>query len=868
MNRMEYEKGFGRQEDEASDALNERKGKWWKPIAAFGYQNGVPEERVPFYTAEVFEKVSFEGVDFEPEEGENRLFQVAANLLASYRTGSDGSLLKFEEDKEIHEWIQKLDSTQRLALVLFYFHGKSAQEIAALINQEPEAVNNSLSQSIMTLTGQLALDNELMTIKRLELANKSYLRIPFEIPEEMEHEEELQARVADLPPPAQIKPATAPTKKSKVFLVSAGIFLAGVIGATFLMEDPNSNTASPVAEAEDSDIVTDAMIDAWKEEYEKARESSPERLGVNPDAFDNFDYVKAADQQKNWTFSENTINELRDDPKEMQREVDLLLLKIETPKEMLVKLPSLFLMSDELEPVIENYENKTTELIYEGDQILREYEKELSDLKVNGEISPEKLLMEQEHMPEKVEKLIDSLPERGLSTAKHPADTRFILRRNMEVLYPMDQLQSNFGVEMLRFDPYFDEDGLLVSVDEMSYALPMTEYLLLEQEVGSEEFQKYAHVFQHSFWLLLKGDANQQVFDDKGVVKEKYQRAWKEIALGMENPLVFLLLPIVEEMEASGWTESISYDRLQYEDVMNVLLLEKEGQLAEMMPNGDVTIEAEMVRAEDFFTEEIETLYSSFVIDYERNRLKGASPLEVLRLFQYANQRKDPVAMWHLMSEGKPSLEEYTKFWRQQPDISEQIRYVEIAEESMQRRGRNLSIYPFISYLEEEPMMMYNPELVTIEDHIWEVTGHLYERYDLPQENGAFKAEVEKLYAAFALDFDEAKISSASPGEIGGLFLLAAEKKNYEMLKALSIGTEEPPVDIIEAQLASRGVPAFSEATVIKFFNEPVHGDLKDFSGGSLWFRGPADGSEEIFPNQINMVKTPAGWRMTDLTTY
>lgn len=868
MGAVQEEKKFRRQEDKVSDSLNDRKQKWWKPIAAFGYQNGVSEERVPFYTAAVFEKGFFKGADFESEEEGNRLFQIAAGLLASYRTNSDGSLLKFKEDKEVHDWIQELTSTQRLALVLFYFHGKSAQEIAALIDEEPEAVNNSLSQSIMALTGQLALENEHMTIKRLELANKSYLRIPFEIPEETEHKEELQAQETDLPTPAQIKPATAPTKKNKVFLVSAGIFLAGVIGATFLMEDPNSNTASTVAEAEDSDIVTDAMIDAWKEEYEKARESSPKRLGVDPETFDNFDYVKAADQQKNWTFSENTIQKLRDDPKEMQREVDLLLLKIETPKEMLAKLPSLFLMSDELEPVIENYENKTTELIYDGDQILREHEAELADLKVNGEISPEKLLMEQEDVPKKVKKLIDSLPERGLGTAKHPADTRFILRRNMEVLYPMDQLQSNFGVEMLRFNPYFDEDGLLVPVEEMSYALPVTEYLLLEQEVGSEEFQKYAHVFQHSFWLLLKGDANQQVFDDKGVVKENYQRAWNEIAQGMENPLIFLLLPIVEEMEASGWTESISYDRLQYEDIINALLLEMEGQLAGKLPNGDITIEAEMVTAEEFFGAEIETLYTSFIIDYDRNRLKGASPLEVFRLFQYANQQKDPVTMWHLMSEGKPSLEEYTKFWRQQPDMSEQIRFVEITEESMQRRGRNLYIYPFINHLEEEPMMMYNPELVTTKDHIWEVTGHLYERYDLPEEGSAYKSEVEKLYAAFAPDFDDAKISSASPGEIGGMFLLAAEKKNYEMVKALSAGTEEPPVNIIEAQLASRGVPAFSEATIIKFFNEPVHGDAKDFSVGSLWFQGAEDGSAEMFPNQINMVKTPAGWRMEDLTTY
>lgn len=862
------EKEFRGHEDEVSKTVNDSKRKWWSSVAAFGYQNGVPEEQVPSYTEAVFGEFSLKDTDLEPEEEGNPLFQFAAGLLASYRTGSDGSLLKFEEDKEIHGWVQELEATQRLTLVLFYFHGKSAEEIAILVGKELEAVKKSLSESVMTLKRQLAMENESMVKKRLELANKSYLRIPFEIPEEGELDEGHAALENDVLMPAQTKPAAAPNKKTKVFLITAGIFLAGVVGATFLMEDPNSNVASPVVEAEESDIVTDAMIDAWKEEYEKARESSPERLGVEPEVFNTFEYVKKADQQKKWTFSENTIEKLRDDPKEMQREVDLLLLKIETPKGMLAKLPGLFLMSDELEPVIEDYEYKTTELIYEGDQILREYAPELADVKMNGEISPEKLLMEQENVPEPVRKLIDSLTERGLSAAKHPADDRFILRRNMEVLYPVDQMQGNFGVEALRFAPYFDEDGLLVSVEEMSYALPMLEYLLIEQEIGSENFQKYAHVFQHSFWLLLKGDANQQVFDEKGVVKEKYRRVWNEIAQGMENSLIFLLLPIVEEMEASGWTESISYDRLQYEDIINALLLEMEGQLAEKLPNGDIKIEAEMVTAEEFYGAEIETLYTSFVIDYDRNRLKGASPLEVFRLFQYANQQKDPVTMWHLMSEGKPSLEEYTMFWRQQPNMAEQIDFVEISKESMQRRGGNLFIYPFINHLKEEPMMMYNPELVTKKDHVWEVTGHLYERYDLPEKGSAYESEVQKLYAAFAPDFDDAKISSASPGEIGGMFLLAAEKKNYEMVKALSVGTEEPPVNIIEAQLASRGVPAFSEATIIKFFNEPVQGDAKDFSVGSLWFQGPAEESGEMFPNQINMVRTPAGWRMENLTTY
>lgn len=859
---MEQEEIF--QKAQAGDRLayKEWTEEWFKTIGIFGYQNGVSEASSAKYITAVFETFYSQMPKVRMHEAEICLFQIASSSTPRFRADSAGALLKFEEDIEAHRLLQDMEEKQRIPFILYYLHGKQMEEIALIVGEGGQEISETLNGSLASLTNKLGLDSESGTLKRLELLKKSYSRILFELEEAKPVEEEMP-----IPLKAEAKPAGA-DKKSKVLLWSAGVFLAGVIGASFFMDDPNSNIASPVAEAEESDTVTASMVEAWKEQYKKAKESSPERLGVNPEVFNELVYVKKADQQMKRTFSENNIEKLKNDPKQMQHEVNLLLLKIETPKEMLTMLPELYLISDELIPVMDGYANKTTELIHEGDQVLKEHESLLAEMTVNGEMSPKKLLAQPEGVPEEVKNLVSSISERGLTIAKHPTDDRFILRNNMDTLYMNDQLNVMYDFNLLRHVPHFDDEGLLVPVQEMAFALSMLELILLEDEVSSGKFEEYAHVFQHSLWLLMKGDENQQVFDEEGIVKEPYQLAWKELGQQTRNPLIYVMLPIIEEMEASGWTESASLDQLEYSTIMDALMLEKNGELAKKLPNDDVKIETQRVMAEDFFTPYIEELYFSFTAEFDKNLLKEVSPLDVYRMFQFANQQKNPEVMWHLMDENKPPFEEYKAGWRQQPHFAEEIRWMEISEDALNRFGKMLIVYPYISYLEEETIMSYQPELVMAKNHIWEVKSHLYEHYESAGAAGPFKEEVERLYAAFSSGLDDSALAAASPGEVGALFLLAVEKKNFDMVKALTLGEQKQPTDIMEAQLAARGVVGLSAIGILKFFSDPSHMMPNEMSSSSLWFKDASTNDSGIYGSQLSMVKTPEGWRMEDLSMY
>lgn len=862
---MDSEKGTGRLQSDNRQAFKEWTEKRLQAIGVFGYQNGISQtEFAPFLSA-VFDTFYARLPKAGICDAEVRLFQIASEAIPGYNGGNDGTLLKFQEDIEVHNRIQELAMEQRIPFVLHFLHGKDLEQTARIADRPATAVGFQLKDSLAFVAEGLGEDEQGI-VKRIELATKSYSRIPFEMNEEKQVVEEEGPSSSALVKP--VKPQ-AVDKKNKVLLIGASVFLAGVIGASFFLDDPNANVGQPQAEAEEGETVTAEMIEAWKEEYQEAKASSPEKLGMAQDVFENLRYVQEADQQLKWTFSKNNIEKLKDDPKEMEHQVNLLLLKIETPQTMLAMLPEMYLLHEEFVPMMEAYSLKTKELMYEGNQVLRQHEEELAGMTVNGELSPEKLMAQREGIPAEVKKLAGSIRERGLIIAKHPAKERFILRHNMESLYSNELMNTMmYDFNHLRYEPYFDEEGLLVPVMEMPYALSMLEQYVVHDDVSSEKFQEYAYMFQHSFWLLMKGDDNQQVFDENGKVKEAYQLAWKELGQQTLNPLIFVMLPIIEEMEESGWTESESYELLEYESIMEAVELEKEGELAAKLPNGDVKVEKQQVQAEEFFAQPIENLYAAFSAGYDEKLLKGASPLDVFRVFQFANQKKDIETMWHLMDDRKMPLEEYKLSWRQQPSFAEDIRWMEVAEENVNRIGKLLFVYPHISYIDEESIVSYHPELVMGEKGIWKVKSHLFERYEEAGALEAFKAKVERLYTAYSAGLDDGVIAAASPGEVGGLYLLAAEKKNFEMLKALSLGGQEQSPEIIEAQLKARGIAGLSAVGTLHFFNDPSYMMEQEMSTGSLWFSNTSDEGAGTYGSQLGMSKTPGGWRLEDLSMY
>ncbi|MDN7247202.1 RNA polymerase sigma factor [Planococcus shenhongbingii] len=846
-------------------------------IGRFGFQNGIPLAAASAYQGEVFRKIYTLLSDIQPEEAEKRLWQTAIKLLTGYREKTAESMeteaLRFEEDKETHEAIQGMDEQQRIPFLLVNFYGKSLWEVSGILGKPEQQIHESVIQAKAFLTHRLALQNDVQIEKRLEFIEKSYARIPFSLSESdfstNEQQEEIQIDAMD----ADGKRTAA--KRSTVLLAVAGIAMAGVVGASFLFDDPNPNINSP-ASVEADETVTAKMVEEWRAEFNDIRASSPARLGVDPEVYEQFAFVKEADALMKRTFKESNIEKMGNDKKKMQRQVDKLLLAIDTPNGMAMGVQDVFLTGEENLEFLYGYGAKTKELLISAEQVLVQHEEALAQVKFNGLLSAEKLMAQPKGLPVEVQGLLASLRERGLTVVKHPAEERFIVRRHPEALYSSDVMNQDYTANayfnLLANDPYFDDKGLLLPSEHMAQILSHMELNLVEAKTSSKLYQEFAFIFQHSFFLLLKGTEDQTIFDSHGVVKEEYQLAWKTFSTQAGNPLLYLMLPIVEEMEASGWTSSKSYDNLAYEDIMEAMEMEKKGLLAEKLPNGDVVVEKELVEIEHYDFEAMAKLYKSFSAGHDKNLLIGLAPLDTLILYQYANQQEDPVTMWNLMEDegAKPELEDYLRFWRKQPDFFAGMRWIEAGPENVHRIGKNLELFPYLNFFEENGPMQYMPGLVTSGKDLWLVKYHLYESYDLAEKGQSFTKKVESLYAEFSADLEEDILNVASPGEIGGMFLLAKEKDDVRTMSALYEDETQQAPEVLEAQIESRGVIGLSEANRVIFSMDSAnYGFIPNVETGILYFENQQPVESEPFNgNQLTMVKTEKGWKIGDLNMY
>lgn len=848
--------------------------KYQAEIGRFGFQNSISLELSGSYQVAVFREIYGALPGIKAHEAEQRLWQAAIEKLADFNKKTSNAktdVLRFEEDREMHAAIQELDEQHRVLLTLVYFIKKSPEEITELAGRTEQQIAIDIKAAQELLAQKLSLQSDVQTAQRLEFLGKSYARIPLPFPEGDLFLEDVPNHDSISAP--ELSQRSKVNKHTAGLLAVAGLFISGVIGASFLLNDPNPNITSST-EAAAAETVTDELVEAWESEYDAIRKSSPERLGIDPKTFEEFAYVKEADAARKRVLGKEMIKKMKNDPKELEREVNKLLLKIETPKGMELKFPEAFLKGGEVEAFLANYKLKTTELIEADAEIFERYSTELSKVRFNGEMSAEKLLANNEEFSEEIEKLLGGLREQSLTILKHPSEEQFIVRRNMETFYSNDTLnsylQSTNHFTLMMNEPYFDDQGLLMPIEGMSYSLMMMEETLLFEEYSSEIYENYVPIFMQSFWLTLKGSENQPVFDQNGVVKPEFQRAWKELALQTRNPMIYVLLPILDEMEASGWTASKSYDQLAYKDILTALELEKEGKLAEKLPYGNAKVETALIEMEHMDSAPIVQLYEKFSKNHDLKLLEGVPPLQIILLFDYANRLEDTVTMWHLLAEEeeKPELEEYTAIWRKMPSLKEEASYLEIAADSPYRVGSNVYVEPLINFKDEQRMWRQAQTLVASDNDTWLVRTQLYEGYDLADKEAPFIKKVESLYEEFSVHHNEGLLNRVSPAEIGGVYLLAREKGDAQTMMALSEeSVQKQTTETFEISLSGNYYPMFKELIYLNFsVDHYSYGYNDHLVKGLLTMDANTENGSEGF--QTNMVKTENGWRISDINPY
>ncbi|MGB6408499.1 MAG: hypothetical protein WBF39_13560, partial [Planococcus donghaensis] len=581
------------------------------------------------------------------------------------------------------------------------------------------------------------------------------------------------------------------------------------------------------------------------------------------------DYVERADEEMELVFSKEKVNSLKNNPLEMEASVNRLLRKIETPQGMVEALSRHSMLAAETEEFLIDYSVKTDELRRYVDELLIKYQSELKGIVVMEQLSSEKLMAQSHNYPEEVHLVAKALAEYNLMIIPHPNKERFRAIRSVNPLYGQNLINSDpYAFQYLSWlagDPYMDDSGFLWSLEQVTEQLLSMEQALLEEGIDSSLFDAVDVAYQQVFWQLVKGSENTMIFDENGTVKLEYRDAWNRIA--SSNPMAYIILPILKEMEASNWTASKSYDELEFHHLSDAVDMEKSGELANKLPNGNLAIEDELVDMKDFNYSRIKDLYNSFKTSYDLQLLAGVPPLDVLFMYHYANHIKDPKTQWYLIADSpfKPTLETYVQEWQPIPELTEKARWVELSAESFRQRIKEkVYIYPQVNMDEFEERM--DLLLVTEKDQIWQIDYRHFEDYDLLDANQQFVQRVENLYQAFAVDHEQKHLENAKPGEIAGVFFKAVEQQDIPTVKQLMLGLDMGDEEF-DTFFEMHNLRPFSELAQLTFKTHfaPFVSSGHD---GSVEIKYELKSHEGLFQQHFFMEKTKKGWRMANINNY
>ncbi|MFD1031995.1 RNA polymerase sigma factor [Metaplanococcus flavidus] len=798
-------------------------------IARLAYQAGLQNQQIDALQRDLIESINEKLETLVEEDAENTLYKNAVHLiekeLAESNNKSEGLSLKFEEDQETHKALLRLPLQERLAVILIHFHGKQLKDAAEILMSQETAVESDTLAGLEKIKNELAVESVPDAERRLVLLDKSYNRIEFSNAAEIIEIDKLQAAE---PEHAKESVQNKPEKKKTFALIAgASLFLTAVIGASLLFGDQPTVSQQADTSEENPTTVSKEMVKEWEAEFDEIRTTAPERLGLSPETFESLEYVQKADVLKDRTFSRQNVKQLQDDPERMQDQVDVLMLSIETPKGMLDFVENDQLNAAEISKFLVIYTEKTEQLMVIADNLLEKHKDELASAERDGGLAPDMLMNGRVDFPEEIENLTAALREHTLQYIPHPNVNRFRTVRDVNKFYEIRPFStdglSNYYMEVIRGAPYYDETGMLMPIEQLPFSITTMAGFLADPMLDPELKSKVEPLLANSFYAMVKGDFNTEVFDGDGVVKEEFRTAWDTSIQLAGNPVTFLLLPILEEFEASGWKESTHFDDLALSDILAAIEMERHGELEAKLPNGDMEIESAFLQLNDYDYNDIMPLYEEFSDSYKMDILSGIEPMEIIKLYYYANKIEDIETMWHLTADDelKPTLEEYTARWKKQPEITETRRSIEIYEDNFTRQGRKvyLIVPASMSGSNQDIQQRREMILITERDHIWLMQNQMDEYYAKEDNFGEFDSRVQTHYNNLLQSESLEAVNNATPAEIAGVFLLALEKEDVNTMRLL---INKGELQLEDEEFKSRWItsgqfPAYSEIEGISF---------------------------------------------------
>ncbi|KQL33451.1 hypothetical protein [Psychrobacillus sp. FJAT-21963] len=473
--------------------------------------------------------------------------------------------------------------------------------------------------------------------ERLNLLKTSYDRVPSSIDTDgILNKIELEK----VEPLSKNKTTKSKWQKITVLAVSiASILIIGILGATFLLEDETRHGKEIQNEE------SKAFLEKLKKNYPIEREKRREMLNLSEEEFSQIEFIRLADMHfqhytddRSSPLIDGTIYTDLDEPYEE------IMNNLKLPSEMVNEIHlGKKLNKEETVDFLNEYYLKINSFREYANEKLNEYKDELAIYKVDGLYDVNKILENERYLPEGFENLRDNSQNQSLrlDIIEDGIDITFRFDYTLTPTLYFGKLNSiaDGYLQMMASEPFTYTWELLNPINETFIVLKNMENYFLDDYVNTfRSDSKMESYYTSVFYFLVKGTKENPVFDKKGIVKDEYRELWRLMTQTNGNsPFPYLLIPIVNEFEKTGWTKSEEWNNFSYAHIEDALHLAKNGDIEKFMPN---LITKDQVVNHDFL-QQIHALYKSFAATHDQTVLKDATPEEIVGLYYYCSLMED-----------------------------------------------------------------------------------------------------------------------------------------------------------------------------------------------------------------------------------
>ena len=313
-------------------------------------------------------------------------------------------------------------------------------------------------------------------------------------------------------------------------------------------------------------------------------------LKMDEDRFAEINFIRSADKAASLLVSDDNVNILSSysTRKEiLQEQFERLTFELMLPSEMHYSLLNYQLTGDEQGSIefLRLYRNKVKDLLVVYDDIIADNKKAIEDYEVKStEDKASVIMLFHDKLPEELRNMVETMKEQSIklysNTFSGEIDIHYYAsNKHEQVKYSMHEATYGYA-DMIANEPYMVDAVMKHPLDESVMYLLDMQHTLMNVQQDSNLYPIMETYFVQLFYTVVKGSESMNVFDERGIVKDEYQQVWKSISNGdMASPLNYLVQPIIDQMEASGWKSSKSLDEFNSEEISEVLELAKEGEL-------------------------------------------------------------------------------------------------------------------------------------------------------------------------------------------------------------------------------------------------------------------------------------------------